>query len=67
MTRSDVYEVGSLRRGWKRYTTQDGHLVTRWHRTRKHALRAAETLPGLVRIATPAGALIKYVDNRGQR
>lgn len=49
-----------------RYSTTDGNLVKREHSSKARALAAAKDLPGLVRVATPAGNLVKYVDNRPQ-
>lgn len=48
----------------RKYSTLDGNLVTREHRSALEAVEAAATLPGLVRVATPTGSLIRYVDNR---
>lgn len=51
----------------RKYSTLDGNFVLRPHGSKAAALAAAKTLPGLVRVATPAGNLVRYVDNRGQR
>jgi hypothetical protein len=58
MTYADTQRSG-------KYSTLDGNLVLRPHATKAAALKAAKTLPGLVRVATPAGNLVRYVDNRG--
>ena len=42
----------------------DGRYVQLDHSSKARALKAAATLPGLVRVATPAGNLVTYVDNR---
>lgn len=51
-----------------KYTTAhfaaDGRYCVTPHGSKGAALKAAATLPGLVRVATPAGNLVRYVDNR---
>ena len=53
-----------------KYTTTQSHIdnafsfVTLEHSSKARALAAAKSLPGLVRVATPAGNLVQYVDNR---
>lgn len=42
----------------------DGAYVVQPHGSKATALKAAAALPGLVRVQTPAGNLVKYVDNR---
>lgn len=59
-----------MARATKKYTatalTADG-LIVRESSTRAGALRLAATLPGRVRVATPAGNLVKYVHNQKER
>lgn len=43
-------------------TDRQFHVVRR--ASKAAALAVAKTLPGLVRVATPAGNLVTYVDNR---
>jgi len=43
--------------------TKDG-MVIQPAASKRAALKLAATMPGLVRVATPSGNLVKYVDNR---
>ncbi len=43
-------------------TDRQFHIVRR--SSKAAALAVAKTLPGLVRVATPAGNLVTYIDNR---
>jgi hypothetical protein len=53
-----------------KYTTSQTHIdsnftcTTTEFSSKSAALKAAVSMPGLVRVATPAGNLVKYVDNR---
>lgn len=46
------------------YFDTDKTLRVERRSSKAAALAIAKTLPGLVRVATPAGNLVTYVDNR---
>lgn len=52
----------------RKYSTShraaDGRFITTHFSSKARAIKAAAALPGLVRVQTPAGNLVKYVDNR---
>lgn len=52
----------------RKYSTShraaDGRFITTFFSSKARAIAGAAALPGLVRVQTPAGNLVKYVDNR---